>query len=111
MDEEKRALKQTYTLTHIHTYMHTYTHTHTHTHRMDEEERACIHTHIHTHTHTHTYRMDEEERALIQKSLDQHARDIARIDTNKADAQLMIRELAEKASRDALDDKVDIILT
>ncbi len=50
--------------------------------------------------------MDEQERALIQKALDQHGREIARIDTSKADAQLMLRELADKASRVSLDDKV-----
>lgn len=53
-------------------------------------------------------RMDEEEKAMFRKTLDQHQRDISRLDNKKADAQLVIKILHEKADYPALDKKMDL---
>jgi hypothetical protein len=52
-------------------------------------------------------RLDEEDRKAIRKTLDQHGRDLARLDTKKADAGLVGCLLAEKAGVDALERKLD----
>ena len=52
-------------------------------------------------------RMDEEERSMLQKAIEQHGRDIARIDNKKADAQLVLGVLADKADSSQLDAKMD----
>lgn len=53
-------------------------------------------------------RMDEEERATLQKAIEQHGREISRIDSCKADANLVHGILSEKADHDALETKVSL---
>ena len=52
-------------------------------------------------------RMDEEERRALRRALDKHGRELARLESGKADAILVGGLLNDKAPRDNLDAKLD----